>query len=1129
MRNIVQTLFVQQPSTMASTSSTPPDQYKTWDAFISFRGKDIRQGFLSHLFKALSGKQINAFLDENLEKGEEISSSLLETIEDSYVSVVVFSENYADSPWCLDELVKIFQCMKTSGQIVLPVFYRVDPTDVQELRGNFGEAFSKHKKEVKILEGWRHALIEISNLAGWDSQSRNIKSESELVEEIVNIVLEKLNHIFKGNYVNDDLVGIEYRVKKMEELLFSESINDKRVVGIWGMGGIGKTTLADKVFHRIKAKFESHCFVANVREEITKQTSNALRDKIFRQLLGEKDGYIDTPCPGDFTMTRLQSKKVLLIFDDVDDSYVLKGLGGNLDWYNKGSRIIITSRDRQTLINVCLEEHIYEVKELINHEALHLFSLYAFKQDHPKEGYEKLSEIAIRYAKGNPLALRVLGSNMYSKGIEDWESELKKVKEIPDLNIQKVLRISYDNLDRYQKSIFLDIACFFKGEPRGRVEGILDACGLSARSTIGRLIDKSLITISSYNHVGMHDLLQQMGKEIAYEESKQPGASIRLLNYKDISRVLTRETGTENVEGISLNMYEVKDNLVLSSTAFQKMYNLRILKFFNDSNSSRGQLQLPSGLEFLPEGLRYLHWDRYPLNYLPLKCCTKYLVELRMPLSKLTDLWNGDEALGNLKLLDLTSSMKLTRVPDLSRFPNLEVLLLGGCRSLIEIPSSIGELKCLKRIDLTRCFKLHSIPQSICNLKSLTFLWMSHFLNVTELPENIGDLEFLEYLRIDSIGIKALPSSINQWENLVDLTCTGCKGLTLLPLTGLSRLRNLSLDECSIIEIPQSLGLLVSLESLSLTENNFESIPASIKQLSELIQLYLFGCKRLKCLPELPSCLRKLSLGNCTSLKCLPELPSCLIDLSLENCTSLESASTSFLVPEHKDEDLIENFLRIEKFLDFSNCFSVDKEKVMKDVLKTHLLKHKIVRLCIPGDEVPQRMRYKNQSGSSLSFTLDQPNLIGVSLCLVFDPKNYYGYRVRFNCEAQFIDKSGHNSKISKFSFQPYCKTNLLESEHVYLWNELFYISDSFDEATFKFSIEEASLQYHIEHFSLKPQHNSGAIIKCGVLPIVRDDFLCRDKKRSRNKKMRKKNLLRLKLKRDQTPYNSTTATAETH
>ncbi|XP_057989929.1 disease resistance-like protein DSC1 isoform X2 [Hevea brasiliensis] len=932
--------------------------------------------------------------------------------------------------------------MKTSGQIVLPVFYRVDPTDVQELRGNFGEAFSKHKKEVKILEGWRHALIEISNLAGWDS--RNIRFESELVEKIVNVVLEKLNHIFKCDYKNDDLVGIEWRVRKMESLLFSEPINDRRVVGVWGMGGIGKTTLAEEVFHRIKEKFDGHYFVANVREEIMKQTPNALRDKIFCQLLGEKDGYIDTPR---LTIRRLQSKKVILVFDDVVNPNDLKLLVGVCDLCSKGSRIIITSRDRQTLKNVCLEEHIYEVKELIDREALRLFSLYAFKQDHPKEGYEKLSEMAIRYAQGS----------------------------------------------------------------------------------LSRLIDKSLITISSSNGIGMHDLLQQMGFEIVYKESEQPEKRSRLLNYEHICCVLTKETGTENVEGISLNMSEVNDNLVLKSTAFQKMYNLRILKFFNDSNSSRGQLQLPSGLEFLPEGLRYLHWDRYPLNYLPLKCCTKYLVELRMPLSNLSDLWNGDEALGNLKLLDLTNSLKLTRVPELSRFPNLEVLRLGGCISLIEIPSSIGELKCLKDINLNRCSKLHSIPQSISNLKSLTVLNMSQCLNVTELPENIGDLEFLETLYIFHSGIKALPSSINQLENLVSLSCIGCKGLTLPPLTGLSRLQRMTLDDCGIIEIPQSLGLLVSLTSLSLTENNFESIPASIKQLSELIQLYLFGCKRLKCLPELPSGLRKLSLGNCTSLKCLPELPSCLIDLSLGNCTSLESASTSFLVPEHKDEDRIENFLRIEKFLDFSNCFSLDKEKVMKDVLKTHLLKHKIVRLCIPGDEVPQRMRYKNQSGSSLSFTLDQPNLIGVSLCLVFDPKNYYGHYVRFNCEAQFIDKSGHNSKNSKFSFQRHWITDPLESEHVYLWNDLFYISDRFAKAKFEFFIEEASFQYYIEHFSLKPQHNSGAIIKCGVLPIFRDDFLCRDKKRSRNQEDEEEEPSPLKLKRDQTPYNSTTATAESH
>ncbi|XP_057990188.1 disease resistance protein RLM3-like [Hevea brasiliensis] len=156
--------------------SIPPCKY---DVFISFRGKDVRYGFLSHLSSALHQKQIHAFTDENLRKGEDISPALLKIIQESSVSIVIFSAYYADSPWCLDELVKILECKETLGQLVLPVFYQVDPTDVQELTGNFGKAFTlaKHGEQVKgrlnKVDGWKHALIEISNLSGWDS--RNIK------------------------------------------------------------------------------------------------------------------------------------------------------------------------------------------------------------------------------------------------------------------------------------------------------------------------------------------------------------------------------------------------------------------------------------------------------------------------------------------------------------------------------------------------------------------------------------------------------------------------------------------------------------------------------------------------------------------------------------------------------------------------------------------------------------------------------------------------------------------------------------------------------------------------------------------------------------------------------------------
>ncbi|XP_058008200.1 disease resistance protein RPV1-like [Hevea brasiliensis] len=959
---------------------------RKYDVFISFRGKDIREGFLSHLFDALQRKQINTFLDENLRKGEEIPPTLLETIEDSYVSIVVFSQNYADSPWCLDELVKILECKETLGQVVLPIFYHVYPTDVQNLTGNFGEAFAfaEHREELKgyldKVDKWLHALTEISNLSGWDS--RNIKSECKLVEKIANDVSEKLRHASSSDSYNDNLVGIDSRVKKVESLLCIESTNDKRAIGIWGMGGIGKTTIAGEVFSRIMAKFDGHYFVDNVREEMRKQRPIVLRDKIIHQLLGDKNLYINTPKLHAFIRRRLKNKKVVIVFDDVDDPNHLKLLAGECALYHNGSRIIVTSRDRHVHKNVCPEDYIYEVEKLNYDEDLCLFSLYAFKQNHPKKGYVNISKKVIAYAQGIPLALRILGSTLYDKEIEEWESELEKLKDIPDMNIQAVLKISYDGLERHEKSIFLDIACLLKEELKDRVERILEGCDFFPRRAISHLIDKSLVTDSN-GRMGMHDLLQQMGKDIIYEESKQLGERSRLWKYKDICHVLTTNAVTENVEGILL---DVSGNgyLELSSIAFTKMCNLRFLKLFDASYSRQGQVLLPSGLEFLPEELRYLYWERYPLKSLPLNFCPKNLVELHMPRSNLIQLWNRDKALGNLKYLDLSYSFELTRVPDLSSVSNLEVLYLDECRSLIEILSSIGKLKCLKEVTLNDCKKLHSIPQSICNLKSLTDLDISYCLNVNGLPENIGDLELLK-------------------------------------------------------------------------------------------------------------------------------LP-CLEELHASNCTSLESASTSFLFQEHEDEEE-------EKYLDFRNCINLDKgvyEKVMEDVLETHLLKHKVVKLFIAGDEVPQTMRYKNQSGSSLSFILDRPHLIGLSFCAVFDPKNCPGDDMAdIICKAQFIDKSGDNSKNFDF-YLMILKVGLSYSEHVFLWNELFNMEDSFVEASFQFCIHKVSFKptYH-EDFDYE------AIIKCGVHPVFRDDCLCRDKKRSRNQEDEEDEPSPQRLKQEQNPSHT--------
>ena len=154
---------------MASSSMASEIKY---DVFLSFRGTDTRRGFLSHLLKELNRKQIETFVDYKLKEGTEISPSLLTAIEESQISLIIFSQDYASSKWCLEELVKIIKCMKENGQIAIPIFYDVDPSWVRHQKGSYHDALAKHEMtsgdKVQI---WREALKEAANLSGLHSSN----------------------------------------------------------------------------------------------------------------------------------------------------------------------------------------------------------------------------------------------------------------------------------------------------------------------------------------------------------------------------------------------------------------------------------------------------------------------------------------------------------------------------------------------------------------------------------------------------------------------------------------------------------------------------------------------------------------------------------------------------------------------------------------------------------------------------------------------------------------------------------------------------------------------------------------------------------------------------------------------
>ncbi|XP_019071815.1 disease resistance protein RPV1-like [Vitis vinifera] len=144
-----------------------------YDVFLSFRGEDTGKSFTDHLHRALCQRGVKTFMDDKLSRGQEISPALVKAIEESRFSVIVFSENYASSTWCLEELVKIIDCTKAMGHAALPVFYNVEPSHVRKQTGSFAQAFAKHeevyKEQMEKVIKWRVALTEAANISGWDS------------------------------------------------------------------------------------------------------------------------------------------------------------------------------------------------------------------------------------------------------------------------------------------------------------------------------------------------------------------------------------------------------------------------------------------------------------------------------------------------------------------------------------------------------------------------------------------------------------------------------------------------------------------------------------------------------------------------------------------------------------------------------------------------------------------------------------------------------------------------------------------------------------------------------------------------------------------------------------------------
>ncbi|KAK3228859.1 hypothetical protein Dsin_000740 [Dipteronia sinensis] len=368
---------------------------------------------------------------------------------------------------------------------VFPVFYKVDPSDIRNQRGDFKTAFDKHEKDFKDnpekVQRWRSTLKQVCNLSGWPL--KDDRPEAEFITSIINTIWKSLNI---NSNVAEDFVGID-SVEKIYKLLETGS-NDTRFIGIWGMGGVGKTALARVVFDSLshKYQYDGMCFLANVREVSKQSGLTHLQEMLLSKVSNESNLKICDPYEGISYIRRLLChKRVLVVLDDVDNQLEqLEKLAGKHNWFGSGSIIVVTARNKQVLISHGISS-IYELQGLEHDDALQLFHMKAFTHEQHTDDHVELSKKIVQHAKGLPLALVLLGSSLCGRSVEEWKSALNRLRQVPNENILKQLRISYDGLEEIDKKIFLDIACFFKGKNKYRVIEILDSCDFHSTFGIG--------------------------------------------------------------------------------------------------------------------------------------------------------------------------------------------------------------------------------------------------------------------------------------------------------------------------------------------------------------------------------------------------------------------------------------------------------------------------------------------------------------------------------------------------------------------------------------------------------------------------------------------------------------------
>ncbi|GLJ34569.1 hypothetical protein SUGI_0695320 [Cryptomeria japonica] len=861
-----------------------------YDVFINHRGPDSKQTLALPLYQSLEELGIRAFLDkEEMELGQSFPSAIQTAINSALVHIAIFSKGYAESPWCLAELL----LMQQTEAKITPVFYGVEPWELRYIeKGAYADAFIQYKSKSRYLEkldDWKEALRSISFTTGHEIKDFNVSDCKRIVTAVQKevqrtkplhvaeypVALDKLVHDFERRCL-DKLVQ-DFEIRRGS----NEGQGKAEIVGIFGMGGVGKTTLCKELFNRNRKKYDRACFLFDVREASARSKLPSLQEQLLRDLFGVKVPSFQSREEGSSSIfdhiERSSHSSFLLVLDDINHLEQLEAFM-IMEMLKKpgNSLVIISTRDvgvlKRARIEVC-----YHLKGMDKVDSRVLFSLHAFSQPQPATGYEDLVDAFLHVCGGLPLSLKVLGRHVNNQDLNCWRIALDKYGETLHVDIKKILKISFDALQAEEKQIFIDIACFFVGQSKHTAIRIWKASGWKAEYGLKALQHKCLVEeIDDLVPVlRMHDHLRDLGREMANELS-QPR---RLWHPQDLKELESK--GFEDI------FAQTKGRCFHS--IFDKSLNFEVQFFLGESDDNAEMSSCLLWLHLLYPYYSNLNHLRYPhqLSFsvqpkIPSWIPLQNMQCLRISNGCFKRLWEQDEeAPTEMKQLEICGTR-------LEEYPDLLGISTHVEKELKNEPNEVQRKSKMKSLMVKTCRRLSGTLTMNSASKSIFKAPLNGSQNSATVK---APLSLLENLVIsEQENIERIVLNGNYCPNLQSLELYSIRNLIEVQFRGVETLNYLNISKCGYLKILSDTSNLKELEELSISACPMLEVP-NLDHLSRLKKIRIAACN-MNSVPAMPSSnmLVELNVSRCPNIHelCIEHL-SWLEKLIVHHCDGLES------------------------------------------------------------------------------------------------------------------------------------------------------------------------------------------------------------------------------------------------